>query len=175
MVFPMRRRRLRATSNSDTQIASTRGASGLFWRPSVVSNNMGTDSSDLAYIAGYLDGEGCFSVGRHWKISIICENTHRPTIEWLHSIFNGSFSARIFKRKPQWRPTYRWQVVGNDALSVCQIIAPYLREKTEQALLLIAIQLRKQSGSIRRRIANDEATERDRLAALVKGLKHVAT
>ena len=131
------------------------------------------DKDDLAYVAGYLDGEGCFTVRNERQAMVVCENTHRPTIEWLHQMFGGSMSANVRKKKPTWRPTYRWSVVSRQAAEVCRLVAPYLREKMEQALLLIAIQ--QLSGNQGARSPTEQMQERTRLAVMVKGLKHVSS
>jgi len=34
------------------------------------------DKDDLAYVAGYLDGEGCFTVRNERQAMVVCENTH---------------------------------------------------------------------------------------------------
>lgn len=127
--------------------------------------------ADKSYIAGFLDGEGCFTLsGKYHKIIVACENTYLPVIELLHDVFGGSLTHLQNKRKPNWRPTHRWTVVAQDALYVCKTIVPYLKEKTEQALLLILIQQTKQCNG---RITNEVFEERERLAKGVKRLKHV--
>lgn len=94
------------------------------------------DEATRAYVAGYLDGEGCFFSYGHTRYGIVCENTHRPTIEWLHSLFGGNVTV-CRGRKENHRTTYRWCVVGKEAAAVCKQIAPYLREKWQQALLIL--------------------------------------
>ena len=98
------------------------------------------DEEDLNYAAGYLDGEGCFHISSGRKIAVACETTHKPTILWLQKLFGGSVTHLTKKKKANWRPTYRWQVVARDALKVCQCLAPRLKEKQEQALMLIGFQ-----------------------------------
>lgn len=102
------------------------------------------DPDDLHYAAGFLDGEGCFFIhrrenGKHHKGAISCSNTHRPTIEWFQQTFGGSISKGK-SRKSNHRPVYSWQVVANDAFEICGAVLPYLKQKTEQALLLFALQ-----------------------------------
>lgn len=130
------------------------------------------DEEDLIYAAGFLDGEGCFHVQKHDKISILCSNTYKPVIEWLGKTFGGSVHRSKRKRKENHRTIYTWQVVCNDALRVCQAVAPYLKEKTAQALLLITLQQLKTKGG--RKLSKDERQERDRLIVIFKGMKHVA-
>jgi hypothetical protein len=52
--------------------------------------------------------------------------------------FGGAISNPR-KRKPH-HPVYTWQIVARDAQAFLQAVCPFLREKTEQALLLIALQ-----------------------------------
>lgn len=130
------------------------------------------DEEDLIYAAGFLDGEGCFHVQKHDKISILCSNTYKPVIEWFGKTFGGSVSKSNRKLKENHRTIYTWQVVANDAVKVCQAIAPYLKEKTSQALLLMAIQQLKTKGG--RKITGELRVERDRLVSLFRGTKHVS-
>lgn len=131
------------------------------------------DEETLAYAAGFLDGEGCFSVdgGKYHKIRVSCANTNRPAIEWLHKNFGGSFCRNATRiKKKNHRRCFSWSVVANDAKQLCCILAPYLKEKAEQALLLIAIQQTKGTA----RISEELFEERTRLANKVKELKHVS-
>lgn len=132
------------------------------------------DEDDLAYAAGFIDGEGCFSVGKNWKIAVSCANTDRPIVEWLCANFGGSFCRNGTRlKKPTHRRIYAWQVVSRGADRFCKTIAPYLKVKTEQALLLIAIQqtIMKNGG---KRLSPELIDERNRLASKVKELKHVS-
>lgn len=115
--------------------------------------------TDLAYAAGFLDGEGCFGAyGKYSKPCVAAENTDQSVIEWLHSLFGGS--VRMTKpKKANHRPTFRWAVVSRDAAKVCAILAGHLKEKAPQALLVFAIQ--KQS----------DREERNRLATILKQYK----
>lgn len=122
---------------------------------------------DRIYAAGFLDGEGCFTIGRNWKPVIAVENTYRPVIEWLHKTFGGSLTV-CKGRKKNHRTTYRWAVVCKKAVGVCQVITPFLKEKSEQSLLLLAIHQTCQQG---RKISLELAEERNRLTQRVKMLK----
>ena len=123
---------------------------------------------ELSYIAGYLDGEGCFTtVGKYCKPTVACATTHRPTIKWLHDLFGGSFGVAKGK-KANHRPTFHWRVVGRAAARVCMIVAPFLKEKQRQAALLIAIQALSNCPKIGNRVDPDAKSERERLAMMNK-------
>src|SRR4051812_46429745 len=95
--------------------------------------------SDLAYAAGYLDGEGCFTVGDDWKIFVTCTNTCRAAISWLQETFGGAVSGPSKVRKPNWRPTYQWKVSSRQASVVVEALLPHLKEKKPQADLLLKL------------------------------------
>ncbi len=133
------------------------------------------DEDDRGYIAGFLDGEGCFTVVKRWKIVVACENTYRPTIERLHKIFGGCFTPMVRKRKKNWRPTYRWAVVSNDALQVCQSVAVYLKEKQPQAVMLIALQQTMGMPRVNGRLDPEVVEFRNEVSEKVRALKHVTS
>ena len=131
------------------------------------------DEVTLSYAAGFLDGEGCFSVDNKDKLHVTCSNTNRPVIEWFKETFGGSISKNAHrKRAPHHRTCYSWVVVARDAHKLCCAIVPFLKEKTEQALLLIAVQQTKTRGGPRS-VSPEVSEERTRLKARIKELKHV--
>lgn len=128
---------------------------------------------DLIYLAGYLDGEGCFWIYKS-KIGISCANTHRPTIEWLQRTFGGSIRAETRQKKINHRRIYSWQIVSKDAAAVCAAVVPYLKEKAPQAALLLAMRNLMQSrANWRKRVPPELKEERERLTNILKGMKHV--
>ena len=92
--------------------------------------------TDLAYIAGYFDGEGCVLINGTSTIQITIVNTYKPTLEWLKSLFNGSVSERYIQKEVH-RVSYSWQLSGNNACIFLETLLPFLREKKKQAELAI--------------------------------------
>ncbi len=128
----------------------------------------------LAYAAGFLDGEGCFSVDKSYKIRISCANTNRPIIEWFQQTFGGSFCKNATRRRnPRHRRCYSWSIVANDAQQLLRAIVPFLKEKAEQALLLMFIQQTKTKGGPGS-VSSILLEERNYLVNHLKELKHVA-
>jgi hypothetical protein len=127
------------------------------------------ETEDLAYAAAFLDGEGCFTVGRHWKITVVCENTYYPVVEWLHRQFGGSLTTHR-PRKANHRPLMRWAVVARDAAKVCLALLPYLKEKVHQAigLVLLSSTMGRGGGGT---VSEAMVEERNRLAERIKALK----
>lgn len=99
-------------------------------------------SEDLAYIAGFFDGEGCIiiSMGKDYnRIETTVCNTKDITLYWLQSIFGGCVSKRISKN-PKRKDVYVWATVSRVAGRFLSIIQPYLKLKYEQAELALEFQ-----------------------------------
>lgn len=66
---------------------------------------------DLAYLAGILDGEGCFSIGKsskgYYNLRVDVVNTDRRLIEWLHVNFGGYTGDRNTE-KVEWKNKQTW-------------------------------------------------------------------
>src|SRR5436305_254995 len=86
---------------------------------------------ELAYIAGVIDGEGCFDVHvdnrSHSLIPRIrVEMVERETIEWLCEKLPGVKMAIANRRKHlNHSSTFRWSVQGYKALDVARLLLPY--------------------------------------------------
>ena len=132
------------------------------------------DEEDLVYAAGFLDGEGCFHIQRNqnWKIMISCTNTYKPIILKLQRLFGGSVSESKPK-KSNHRVCYTWQVVAKEAAYVCSCLIPFLYEKANQAMILLAMQ--QTMGLTKTRTLPDWLKqERNRLIEIWKNMKHVS-
>jgi len=96
--------------------------------------------TDLAYAAGYIDGDGCFSINRikgaervRDTCSVIINSTELENLEW----FQSKFSGNIYPQKeidPTHKPLYRYELKG-DNLDWLLDIARFLIEKREECLL----------------------------------------
>lgn len=95
------------------------------------------NETDLAYAAGYLDGEGCFQWNGN-TVSVTVDNTYPNTLMWLKKMFGGSV-GRLNRKDENCRTTYRYRIFGFGAASLSQKVLPYLQEKAEQAKILIKI------------------------------------
>jgi hypothetical protein len=127
--------------------------------------------SNLSYIAGFLDGEGCFQAPRESCLRIQCSNTYRPVLEWILNIFGGSITDRIDRRKASYKPLFVWYVDNRKAVECCKVLLPYLKEKKEQATLII--ELHATFGTTGKRISEEVRTKRNILRQKLKDLKRV--
>ena len=90
----------------------------------------------LAYIAGYIDGDGCF----RWNQSspeVSVTNCFPYTLHQLAASFGGS--VRCYDNKKKGRTYFQWRVYGEGAINLVKLLKPYLWEKLPQAELVLAI------------------------------------
>jgi hypothetical protein len=115
--------------------------------------------TDIAYVAGFLDGEGCVSLawrkgklGYNYITPIIqITNTNEEVLIWIKSIFGGSIQFRPDTRKTR-KDSWCVTMAGETALKFLKSVRPYLRIKTKQADIVMSI--------------NREAPQRDSLGRL---------
>jgi hypothetical protein len=107
--------------------------------------------TDLAYMAGIVDGEGCFYIGlipkktgdgyinEHYRGLMKIDNTCFDLIEWLDNIFSGTASAvtRTTSSRKFEREVFSWIATGDRLLDVCEQILPYLVIKKRQCEIMI--------------------------------------
>ncbi len=86
---------------------------------------------DLAYIAGFFDGEGSVMVSRpkgHIRIEVAVSQNTRTVLD-LHTRF---FGGHVYGYAPKSRPRaimYQWKVYGEAACAFLSQIIPYLHVK----------------------------------------------
>ena len=92
------------------------------------------DSKDLLYLAGFLDGEGCFAY--YGSPTVKCSNTYKPILDRLASAFGGSVTTSRSK-DARHRTIHQWQAYGKTALEAIRLLLPHLVEKHAQAALVL--------------------------------------
>ena len=93
---------------------------------------------DLIYLAGLIDGDGCFNIGKcrnTFVPRIMIVNTNEEIMSWLKDTFGGDVSKTKVKGKPNWKPRYTWRISHKRALELGDSLVDYLKIKAEQALL----------------------------------------
>ena len=101
--------------------------------------------SDIAYIAGLFDGEGCVTckkkptkrpdrggkIYNQWYIRCEISMTDKEVISWLHETLGFGWSAekRYSKRPKNYKRQWRWCCGYRDALTFAKLIWPYAQVK----------------------------------------------
>ena len=116
-------------------------------------------SSQLAYLAGLFDGEGCVQFKKRMEtkgrlkngkikrskstiITLEMSMTDHPIIRWVHKILKvGAVNINIKNKspssKPHWKDQLRWRCTHRDALKVSKLIIPYARVKRKKLQQII--------------------------------------
>lgn len=97
----------------------------------------------IIYLAGIIDGEGTFYIGKHNKhkkgfnCRLYVVNTDQRLINWLHKNFGGLIYSRSSSKNPHWKTKFEWIVNTSQILPICESIFPYLICKKEQAEIMM--------------------------------------
>ena len=118
----------------------------------------------LAYVAGFVDGEGCFSIGLNSSVSLRIVNTSKCTLDYVLRILGtGVIQDRVQKVNKR---QYVYCAYGENCMHIVDMLLPYLIEKKEQALLLI--EFRKQDRTIRKKGSKGAFTNPARAGYITK-------
>ena len=99
----------------------------------------------LAYVAGIMDGEGCFSVYlnkplNRYLMTIDIYNSCTELLKWLSENFPGEsreIKAPSKKKHTNWKPQYIWRSNNSQTLQFLRDILPFLIVKKKQCELAI--------------------------------------
>lgn len=93
----------------------------------------------FAYTAGYLDGDGCFYIGKNiksvkYRSALIVSSSNKHICDFFKTKFGGSCSYKHKNtRFPSHKPISQWQIQGESAEKLTQSLLPYLIEKKMDA------------------------------------------
>lgn len=99
---------------------------------------MNLTQEQLAYTAGFLEGDGSFQIMRYrskksgyvYEYRISGYNTKEEVIKWLHEKIGGyyaSVTASGRNKKP-----YHWNIKNKEAIELAELIYPYLIAKKNE-------------------------------------------
>jgi hypothetical protein len=100
--------------------------------------------TELAYLAGIIDGEGCFHIcnpgGKTHTLRLFVMNTSKPLIDYLYKTYGG-FQYSRKKENSNWKIRHEWFVDRAIVDELMPLLGPYLIIKKEH--LEVAIEFRK--------------------------------
>jgi|SRR5215831_7195786 len=130
------------------------------------------DKTDWSYLAGLLDGEGCFTIAGSWKITkngkkyfhfnllISLYNNNLDVMKWLIEHFGGAYYVHHPSKHQNHKVGYSWHPKGarNKELLLLAIL-PYLIIKKRQAqIALDYLRLREPNPQKREAMRNEIQT-----------------
>jgi hypothetical protein len=101
--------------------------------------------SDLAYVAGLFDGDGCIYIKKNlpsalrrmknpgYEIAVAIANTYPPILKELKNWFGGTIK-KTKRKKDNHSILYQWGLTSKSALPFLRMVYPYLRIKKEQVM-----------------------------------------
>jgi hypothetical protein len=95
-------------------------------------------SNWIAYLAGYIDGEGCFQLYRKGRPRLCVTNTFPVVLAALKKEWGGCIHRKS-TTNPNARTAWEWVVEGDKAINAALMVSPYLIEKQAQASLMTQI------------------------------------
>ena len=105
-----------------------------------IKSGRSTITTDVAYIAGFLDGEGCIRIkhanqgGNSYYVWVAITNSYKPTLDFAVSLFGGKV-RRAEKKVNKW--VYHYLITSSEAVDMLKVLVGFLREKREQAVIAI--------------------------------------
>jgi hypothetical protein len=98
--------------------------------------------TDLGYLAGIIDGEGCISLAtrgaKYITPTVQVTNTDKRLVLWLADHCGGAIYGPHHDGRPTRKPTWLWTVAGQKARTVIEAVRTLLILKREQADLVLA-------------------------------------
>lgn len=111
------------------------------------------NSEQIAYLAGLIDGEGCFYIGNvkqgkygsglQWHSMLKITSCDEELVVWLESTFGGAKDSRYrwTSKKKFTRPVYNWQATGAMLDYLLPLVQPYLIIKKRQCEVMLRYRL----------------------------------
>ena len=109
--------------------------------------------TNLAYIAGLFDGEGCVSYKQYdrkrphnkrayptWSIRLEISMTDQSVLKWIHEILKvGTVNPKRYKTKYTlgWKKQWRWRCQHREAYYVARLLWPYAHVKLDKIQKII--------------------------------------
>ena len=117
----------------------------------------------LAYLAGFIDGEGSIAMMRrrgytrktdgqtfdYWFLKLLCVNANPTVIHILQERFG---KGQLYHYENGHRGFYQWYVKGPTATAALKALLPHLRLKGEQAKLAVEFADLQKEQNVRLRV-----------------------
>ena len=113
--------------------------------------------TDLAWAAGFIDGEGSIGLyrGKHptsefYVLRLSVTNTDIRALERLKKMFGGSINKSNHKSRPTRRPCWAWYCQCAKGAAALEMLLPYLLVKKERAeIALLSRRYLRRKGQFR--------------------------
>ena len=131
---------------------------------------------ELAWMAGFFDGEGHVRIQKHsargsYMLSISAVQAHAAPLEIFVKKLGGTLKRRLMPYRGKLRVLWTWQTSSHAAQVALELMLPYLVVKKDEALLALEFRktFRPQYGE---RSKNSESLEAER-EKMMYGLQEI--
>jgi len=99
-----------------------------------------TITTEIAYIAGFFDGEGCVRIkkanqgGNSYYVIAHITNTNESILKSVENLFGGKTRTQ---ERGKNKDVYNWCITSSEAVDFLKTLLPFLKEKKEQAELAL--------------------------------------
>lgn len=120
-----------------------------------------------AYLAGFIDGEGCIRITKTkiqdaarrrthaYFLWMTAANTCEAVIRAIREEFGGDVAdTRKYKKNPNWANSWRWRITGPRCAKIIERMLPFLIVKRNEAL--VALEFQRQARPRSNRTCTDE-------------------
>lgn len=133
--------------------------------------------TEIAYLAGLFDGEGCVKAymgnsasKNSMSLKLSMSNSDPEPLELACELFGGSLRCiHLSKRNSKWSDSWCWDVCGKKAEDFARAILPYSLVKKYQLSLFLELRSTLKSGPIA--VTAADARKREKLLAQIKADK----
>ena len=106
---------------------------------------------DIVYLAGYIDGDGCFYCGQvkqgrygsgyQFSIKLIVTSCDKLPIDWMRNTFGGNNETQLrpAKNRPFDRVVYQWVATGELLDEILHKLEPHLKNKKRQCQIMLEL------------------------------------
>lgn len=110
-------------------------------RGSLAVDTPSWSQTEIAYLAGIIDGEGCFCLHDQGSHKFSCQlqigNTDLRLLQWIRTTFGGSVNYER-RHNPKHKVVWRWLAHQAEIDHILPAIMPFLIVKKNQAELMLA-------------------------------------
>jgi len=101
-----------------------------------IKKGKNTITTDIAYIAGFFDGEGCIRIkkasqgGNSYYLWVAITNSNKEILEFIKDIFGGKVRRA---EKTINKVIYHYLITSSEANDMLKVLLGFLKEKKKQA------------------------------------------
>lgn len=111
-----------------------------------VKDGKKTITTQIAYIAGFFDGEGCVRIkeasqkGNSYYVWVAITNSNKQILEEVAELFGGQVRRA---EKTVNKVIYHYLITSSEAVDFLMVLQPFLKDKAEQVRIAIAFHQQK--------------------------------